>query len=142
MDQWLDAYKTIEQKMANAFAEIKNITDLYEALWEGTYFLGSYNTSNMYPYLYNTSLVYISAFDVVGLRNYIRGGGNTVTLHNKLKYIARKAEENELVEADLIGRIGALKIEMQQLRNDTLDGYAASKGRRAKILFPANRVRS
>ena len=72
MDQWLDAYKTAEQKMANALAEIKNITDLYEASWEGTFFLGSYDTGNSNPYLYNTSLVYISAFDVAGLRSYIR----------------------------------------------------------------------
>ncbi|HHX38313.1 MAG TPA: hypothetical protein GX717_10095, partial [Clostridiaceae bacterium] len=135
MDAWLAAYQAAEQEMAAALAQIKNITDAYEALWAGTYFLGSYNTSNMYPYLYNTSLVYLSAFDVTGLRDYIRSGGNTATLHNKLVAIARKAEQNEVLVADLIGRIGALDLEMQQLWQNTLVDYAAKAGTPIKNFY-------
>ncbi|MGI6307154.1 MAG: S-layer homology domain-containing protein [Dethiobacteria bacterium] len=127
MDAWLAAYKVAEGKMADALAEIKNITDAYEASWKGTFFLGGYDYYGYNPYLYNTSVVSISAFDVAGLRDYIRGGGNTATLYNKLKSIERQAEINEVVVADLIGQIGALDIEMRQLRNSTLDDYAASK---------------
>ena len=135
MDAWLAEYKTAENKMANALARIKNITDDYEMSWEGTFFLGSYDTSNWKPYLYNTGIAQISAFDVASLRAYIRSGGNTGSLYNKLKDIERKAENNEVIVADLIGQIGALDVEMQHMRNNTLDNYAASKGTTCKNFY-------
>jgi hypothetical protein len=135
MDNWLLAYKTLEQKMANALGKIKSITDAYEASWDGTFFLGSYDYISYQPYLYNTGLVSVSAFDVAGLREHIRGGGNTSSLYTKLKDIERKAEINEAVAADLIGQIGALNIEMEQMRDDTLDNYAVSKGMPCKNFY-------
>ncbi|MGI6733847.1 MAG: S-layer homology domain-containing protein [Anaerovoracaceae bacterium] len=135
MDAWLSEYKTAEQNMANDLAKIKNITDSYESLWEGTYFLGAYDIHGYNPYLYNTELVSISAFDVSGLRAYIKDGGNTTTLYNKLKEIERKAEIGEVETRELIGKIGALDIEMQQLRSNALDNYAESKGTPVKSFY-------
>jgi uncharacterized repeat protein (TIGR02543 family) len=135
MDAWLSEYKTAEQNMANDLAKIKNITDSYESLWEGTFFLGAYDYYGYNPYLYNTELVSISAFDVSGLRAYIKDGGNTTTLYNKLKEIERKAEIGEVETRELIGKIGALDIEMQQLRSNALDNYAESKGTPVKSFY-------
>lgn len=135
MDAWLSEYKTAEQNMANDLAKIKNITDSYESLWEGTFFLGAYDYYGYNPYLYNTELVSISAFDVSGLRAYIKDGGNTTTLYNKLKEIERKAEIGEVETRELIGKIGALDIEMQQLRSNALDNYAESKENPVKTFY-------
>ncbi|MDD2215949.1 MAG: S-layer homology domain-containing protein [Eubacteriales bacterium] len=135
MDKWLAEYETAQQKMANAFAEIKNITDSYKSLWEGTYFRGAYDIYGYNPYLYNTELVSLSAFDIAGLRTYINSGGNTATLYNKLTEIERKAEIYEVDTRELIGKIGALDIEMQQLRNTTLYNYAESKGTLVKTFY-------
>lgn len=135
MDAWLAEYKDAETKMAAALAEIKNITNSYESSWEGTYFLGAYDNYGYNPYLYNTQLVFISAFDVEDLREYIRNGGNTATLYNKLKEIERKAEIYEVETKELIGEIGVLDFEMQQLKNSTLDDYANSKGTPLKTFY-------
>ncbi|MGI6141607.1 MAG: hypothetical protein ACOYEH_07745, partial [Caldicoprobacterales bacterium] len=135
MDAWLAEYKDAETKMAAALAEIKNITNSYESSWEGTYFLGAYDNYRYNPYLYNTQLVSISAFDVADLREYIRNGGNTATLYNKLKEIERNAEIYEVETKELIGEIGVLDFEMQQLRNSTLDDYANSKGTPLKTFY-------
>jgi len=135
MDAWLAEYKDAETKMANALAEIKNITNSYESSWEGTYFLGAYDNYGYNPYLYNTQLVSISAFDVADLREYIRNGGNTAILYNKLKEIERNAEIYEVETKELIGEIGVLDFEMQQLRNSTLDDYADNKGTPLKTFY-------
>ena len=135
MDAWLAEYKAAEGKMSNAFASLKSITDAYEASWDGTFFLGGYDFCNLESYLYNTNLISLSAFDVAGLREYIRGGGNGLSLLTKLKNIQRQAEINEAVVTDLIGRIGALRVEMEQMGDSTLGNYAIGKGTPCKNFY-------
>ncbi len=135
MDAWLAEYKAAEGKMANALANLKGITDAYEASWDGTFFLGGYDFYNLESYLYNTNLISLSAFDVAGLREYIRGGGNALSLLTKLKNIQRQAEINEAVVTDLVGRIGALRVEMEQMGDNALGDYAIGKGTPCKNFY-------
>lgn len=127
MDTRLESYLDAQEEMERAFGEIRAIVDEYESSWEGTYFQGSYDNTAYQPYLYGSGLVSISAFDVASLRSYIRSGGNTASLYSKLKNIERKAEVNEALVGDLVGKIGSLSIEMDLLLDDELRGYGLSK---------------
>jgi hypothetical protein len=128
MDNRLEAYLTAQDKMEGAFGKIRTIVDDYEGLWEGTYFTGGYDHYKYQPYLYNTLLPSMSAFDIAGLRSYIRDGGNTAIILNKLKTIERKVGEYEVQVADLIGKINSSKLEMELIIDDSLGAYGTSKG--------------
>lgn len=135
IDSRLDSYLNVQDKMEGAFVKIRNMVDQYESFWENTYFQGSYDNYAYQRYLYGTGLISISAFDVEGLRSYIRGGGSTSILYNKLKNIERKAESNEALVADLVGQIESYNIEMNLLIDTELTNYAATKNKIIKNFY-------
>ncbi len=72
-------------------------------------------------------MVSISAFDVKCLCSYIRSGGNTATLYNKLKNIERKTETNEVLVSDLVGQIQSIDFDDGWSLVDTISRSLSDK---------------
>lgn len=128
LDKRLDAYVLVGNKMAGKFAKLEASTNGYEGLWQAAYFTGQADYYSGTSYNYGGLGIPFSAFDVNGIRDYVRGGGSRYALLLKIQALADAAAANEAVTLDLMAQISMLEVEMDALVNPALIDYARTKG--------------
>ncbi len=123
----LKAYLQVQEKMAGKFNEIDNIIKAYERLWEKAYFIGSPDYYSLDYYNVNSTSIPVTAFDTNAIRNYVRGGGNRITLLSSIRELADYASAHEAIVNDLLAQVRMLDIEMGGLWDNRLRDYANNK---------------